>query len=335
MLDLKSVRPLDAIIAAVAVVVLGLALFLGISVWQNNRTIAQATPASREVQTLIATVKKNPNDIDARMQLAQAFAVAGRDKDAVQQYKAVLTVAKDYTPALSGLGFIALKQKEHATGERYFRRVVDLLEGKVSAGRDAQLETAYFYLGTALLEQKEYEDAAANFKAALRIRRDAADTHYALAVCLREMDSIEAYRESLGNALMFDPKMPEANYDMGMLELKTDKDEAQAAEHFRMSIEAAPNTALPREALATLGKAPDRLAAAKKLRTTDVKKALAEARVAAALDPQSVEAFVLLGDLWSELDNAEKAGEAYRKVLVLDPDNKAAKAGIDRMKNGD
>lgn len=331
MLDLKSVRPLDAAIAVIAALVLGLGLYLGVSVWSHRQAVEEATPASREIDSLITAVKKDPNNIDERMKLAQAFAVAGRDKDAVQQYKAVLTVAKDYTPALSGLGFIALKQKQYTTGERYFRRVVDLLEGKVSAGKDAQLETAYFYLGTALLEQKQYEEAAANFKAALRIRRDASDTHYALAVCFRELDSMEAYRESLENALMFDPKMPEANYDLGMLLLE--KDEADAAEHFRTSLDAAPNAPLPREAIAKLGDAQKRLASAKRLAKTDPKKALSEARVAAAVDPRSIEALVLCGDLWIAQGNTERAEGAYRKALVVDPDNKAAKAGLEQVKN--
>lgn len=334
MLDLKSIRPLDAVIGIVALLVIVIGAYLGYSVWSHGRAVEEATPANREIGTLVAKVKKDPNDINSRMELAQAFTVAGRDKDAIQQYKTVLTVAKDYTPALSGLGFIALKQKQYSTGERYFRRVVELLEGKVSAGRDSQLEIAHFYLGTALMEQKQYEEAASNFKAALRIRRDASDTHYALAVCFRELDSMEAYRESLENALMFDPKMPEANYDMGML-LLSQKDEAGAAEHLRMSIEAAPNVELPRKALAELGTAEARLAAAKKLVEKDPKKALLEARVAAAIDPRSADALILVGDLWAKEGDEEQANDAYRAALVIDPDNKAATAGMERIKNGD
>lgn len=333
MLDLKSVRPLDAAIAGIALVVVVLGAYLGYSVWSHNRTVVQATPASRQIDALVADIKKNPNDIGKRMRLAQAFAVAGRDREAVQQYKAVLTVSKDYTPALSGLGFVALKQKQYTTGERYFRRVVELLEGKVSEGRDAQLEIAYFYLGNALLEQKQYEEAASNFKAALRLRRDASDTHYALAVCFRELGTMEAYRESLENTLMFDPKMPEANYDLGMLMLETKKNEAEAAEHFRVAAEAAPNHEKPREALAQLGSASDRLASAKKLAKSDPKQALVEARVAAALDPQSVEAFILVGDLWAKKGDIEKAQDAYRKALAVDPEAEAAQAGMERIKN--
>lgn len=334
MLDLKSVRPLDAAIALIAVVVLSMGLYLGYSVWSHNRTVVQATPVSREIATLTEQVKADPNNLGTRMQLAQAFTVAGRDREAIKQYKAVLTVAKDYPPALSGLGFIALKQKDWSTGEQYFRRVIELLDSRDTSSKDTQLATAYYYVGTALFEQKKFEEAANNLRSALRIRRDASDTHYLLAACFREMDNREKYQESLGYALMFDPKMPEANYDMGMLLLE-DGDEAGAAEHFRRSIDSAPNgVSLPREALDGLGIFEERLEAARELRDSDAAQALEEARVAAALDPKSVEALVIVGELWIEEGDDELAMEAFRKALSVDPNDAAAKAGMERVTNG-
>lgn len=332
MLDFKRIRPLDAAIAGVAVVVLLLGGFLGYTMWASTQAVEKSTPATRAVDALVSEVRKNPNDVDARMRLAQAYAVAGRDREATEQYKAVLTVNKEYIPALSGIGFIALKQKEWKTGEGYYRRVVDLLEGNVGPGRDAQLETAYFYLGTALLEQRLYEDAASNFKEALRYRRDAADTHYALAVALGAMGNDDSSRESLENALLFDPKMPEANYDYGKL-LLADGDIAGAAEHFRTSVDAAPLVEKPKVALEELGTAREHIAAAKKIEPTSVKKAVLEARIAVALDPRSIEALVLLGDLQEKVGNEKKAAAAYRKALAIDPGNAAAKAGLKRVTN--
>jgi len=329
-LDFKRVRPLDAAIAVAAVLVLLLGGFLGYTVWSSRQAVESSTPASRSIAVLIAQVRKSPNDIDTRMKLAQAFAVAGRDREATEQYKAVLTVNKEYIPALSGIGFIALKQKEWKAGEGYYRRVVDLLEGNVGPGRDAQLETAYFYLGTALMEQKLYEDAASNFKEALRYRRDASDTHYALAVALRELGNDNSYRESLENALLFDPKMPEANLDYGKI-LLAEGDIAGAAEHFRTAADEAPLAEPPLEALDELGTAEERIAKAKQVAKTSTKKAVVEARVAVALDPQSLDALVLLGELQEKVGSEKKAVAAYRKALAIDPENAAAKAGLKRV----
>ncbi|PKQ15033.1 MAG: hypothetical protein CVT67_11215 [Actinobacteria bacterium HGW-Actinobacteria-7] len=333
MFDLKRVRPLDAIIAAVAVVVVLMGAYLGYAVWASNRAEKATSPAERAIGSFVAKVRKNPNDINARMQLAQAYSVAGREREAIQQYREVLKVDKEYVPALSGIGFSSLKEKEYKTAEGYFRKIVDLIGGKVDSGREASLESAYFYLGTALFEQRDYEEAAANFKEALRLRKDGADTHYALARTYFELDSPQAYRESLENALLFDPKMPEANYDYGVI-LLDEGDLAGAAEHFRTSADAAPTIDKPRDALNKLGPFAQRLTSAKSLQQADEKKALVQARIAVALDPQSVEAKLLMGTLYEKTGDKEKAAAAYRSVLSIDPTNKSATDALKRVTDG-
>ena len=57
------------------------------------------------------------------------------------------------------MGFEYLKRKEWKEGEEYFRKVVALTEKDTPAAGSSPLETAYFYLGTALMEQRQYEDA--------------------------------------------------------------------------------------------------------------------------------------------------------------------------------
>lgn len=333
MSNVRAIRPLDAVIAAVAVVVLGLGVFLGYSVWAQSRSVVASTPAARAVAEVETRVRKNPNDIDARMQLAQALAVAGRDDDAVAQYEAALKISKNFAPAISGIGFLALQRKDYASGERYFRRVIEILEPNHKSGPDAQLEIAYFYLGTALMEQKEYEEAANYFKKAILLRRDASDTHYALAFTYNKLGSDSKYRDELENTLLFDPKMPEANYDYALLLLK-DGDKAGAAEHLRTSITSAPDAKLPQVALEKLGPFADRLAAAKAIAAKDPEAALAEARIAVALEPENVEALVLVGDLAVMTGAKKHATETYQRVLAIDPDNEAAKAGLEKVNNG-
>jgi Flp pilus assembly protein TadD len=332
-IDLKRVRPLDAAIAAVLAVVLVLGGYLGYSVWAGNRRLQDSTIVSRGLSDLIAAVRQNPDDLALRMKLAQAFAVAGRRNDAVKQYEQILEVREDYAPALAGLGTIALREKQWRTAEGYYRKALEIFQQSPGAASVPAVEQAHFYLATALMEQKEYEEAAANFKEAARLKRDSSTTHYLLAVCLREMGLDEAYREALGNALLFDPKHPEANYDYGMI-LLAQGDEATAAEHFRTSADAAPNVAFPRDALAGLGTAEQRLAAARGLAASDPGQAIVEARVAVALEPRSVSTLMMLADLYAEAGNAEKARDLYKRTLLVDPENDAAKAGLERVGDG-
>lgn len=330
MLDFKSVRPIDAVIAVVAALVIGLGAFLGYSMWAQKASVKETAPASRALDKLVARVRKNPNDLDSRMQLAQTLALAGRDRDAAEQYEAVLKVRKEYVPAISGLGFISLKNKDWKTGERYFRKSVDLLEGNVDATKDSNLEVAYFYLGTSLMEQREYEEAARYFMNALRIRRDASDTHYALAVCFREMDNTNKYRDSLENALLFDPQMPEANYDYGML-LIEGGDKAGGAEHLRVAANAAPNAEKPADALRSLGSDAEHVAEAKKLAGSNVKGAINEARIAVAIDPRNVDSALLLASLFEKAGDKKEAAGMFREVLKLEPQNTVAKDGLKRV----
>ncbi len=333
MLDLKRVRPLDAVIIAVAALVIILGAYLGYSVWASKRALVASTPAARAIADLEAKVRANPNDLPTRMNLAQAYAVGARDNDAVAQYKAILSVNKDYVPALSGLGFIALKQKQYKTGENYYRKIIELLAGDDSKGAETALEIAHHYLGISLMEQKRYEEAAGELKQALRYRRDASDTHYALAVTLRELGLEDGYRDSLQNALLFDPKMPEANYDYGNLLLKDGK-KADAAEYFRRSADAAPAVDLPVKALEKLGPFSDRLAEAKKYLKSEPAKALEAGRIAAAIDPRSVEASLLVARTYEELKQNQRAVAWYKRVLALEPDNASAKAGLKRVDDG-
>ena len=332
MFDLKKARPLDIalVVAAVAVVVLG--AYLGWSVWSHNQQVVNSTPAARAVEAIKSDLKKDPNNIDLRMQLAQALLVARRPDQAVDQYEAILKARKDYVPALAGIGFVALQQKEWKTGEGYYRRVVDQLAGTENASKNRTLETAYFYLGTALMEQKKYEDAVGYFKEALRIRRDASDTHYALAVTYKNLGSEGKYRDELEAAVAFDPSMPEANYDLALLLIK-DGETGRASELLRTSIDNAPGVDKPQVALDKLGPFSERMKAAQALAASDAKKALEEARVAVALEPENVDALRLLASLWEKSGDIETARGVYQRILAIEPKDAATLAAIERLSN--
>ncbi len=333
MLDLKRVRPLDVALVVVFAVVVILGAWLGYAVWAGRQAVVASTPAVRAIVELEATVRSRPNDYNARMRLAQAYAVAGRDADAREQYEAILSVNDQYVPAISGLGFLALTEQDWKTGETYYRRIITLIKDDLPLGGEDTLETAYYYLGTALYEQGKYEEAAQYFKEALRLKRDSSDVHYALAVAYRALGADKAYRNSLEDALLFDPAMPEANFDLGEILLE-EGDEAGAAERFRTAADSAPTVDKPVLALEKLGDSDARLAEAKSLMASDVEKALTEARIAAAIDPNNVEARLLVAQGFEQTDDKENAEESYRRVLLLDPENETATQGLKRVTDG-
>lgn len=332
MRDIRSVRPIDAAIAAVAALTIVVAGFLGYSIWQQNRTVKAAVPMSRAIEEIKQAIRKNPGDISLRMQLAQAYSVAGQDKEATEQYLEVLKAKEDYLPALSGLGFLASRNRDWDKAEEYWLKIITALEGRPTALMSKQYEVANFYLGSTYLEQKKYEQAVARFKEALRVDKAASDTHYLLAHAFKGMGADEEYREELEITLAFDPNMPEANYDYGLVLLE-EGNEAAAAHHFRISSDQAPDRAEPADELQKLGPFSKRLAAAKKLAGSDPEAASKEARIAVALEPRDYEALLLLGKLYEKIGEKDLALDTYRQAVAATDESEEAEKAVDRMTN--
>lgn len=331
--NLKSIRPLDAAIAAAAVALVAVSAYLGVSVWSHNRSVEKSAPLSRAVEELRGLIRKNPNDIDLRMQLAQAFTAAGRDSEAQAQYEQILKLSKNHVAAITGLGFIAAKQRDWPGAEEYFRRAVSIMEAQPTARMSKQFETANYYLGTALLEQKKYEDAVGYFKEALRVNRSASDTHFLLAHAYQGLEADEEYKAELEYALAFDPLMPEANYEYGKVLLE-EGDVAGAAQHFRVAADKAPARPEPQEELDRLGSADERIEKAQSLADEDPEAALVEARVAVAIEPKGLRGLMLLGKLYEQTGDDAAAADAYKAVLAIDSDNADATSALKRVDNG-
>jgi tetratricopeptide (TPR) repeat protein len=321
---------LDYAVWAVAAAVVVLLAYLGYAVWAQRNYAAQTSPAGRAVLNLEGLVRKRPNDVAGRIRLAQAYTVADRIDDAVTQYQMALKLDKENPEALTGLGLIAMDAKQWRSAQAYWQRVVDRLDKGEFAGKDTRLETGYYYLGLSLMEQKKEQDAVSYFKEALRIRRDASDTHYALSVAYKRLGLEDKSREELEYALMFDPGMPEANYDAGQLLLK-DGDVASAAERFRLSLDRAPKREEPRQALDAIGTVDQHYSKALSLQKSSVTSATVEARIAVALDPKDVDAVRLLAQLYESQKKKPEALGAYQKLLTLVPDDKTAADAVKRL----
>jgi len=324
-------RRLDiAIKVAIGGLVLALA-FLAYVIIATELQQRAATPAARAIANLEQIVRDDPNDLGARLNLADALLAAGSFRAASEQYQEVLSAQADDPRALAGLAFIAMEQGEWLTAEGYWRRIIEVLtDGRFDAV-DQRLERAYRHLGATLMERQEYEEAIKYLREATRVRRDVADTYFLLGIAYREIDSPVLYRENIQFALRFDPLRPDANYEYGRI-LLADGDTAGAAERFRVAAENAPaDRTEPQEALAELGTAPARLQSASELASVDASAALSEARIAAAIDPESVEAARLVATLYERLDNREAALAGWQRVLVLVPGDPEALSGSERL----
>ncbi len=330
-----NTRWLDIALKAALLLVVVAIGYLAYTVLTGESRDEETAVASRTIGDLVAAIDENPNDLGLRLQLAEAYGEAGQLDEAAEQFSLVLQLDENNPDALTGLGLIAMFEGDWEDAEGYWRSVVDEIGAGQYAGVDQRLAVAYHQLGVTLIEREQYREATEYLSEALRIRPHAADTHYALAVAYRELGQTKRQRAHLEDALMFDPVMPEANYDYGRLLLAAG-DVAGAAEHFRTSADNAPQGHTePADELAELGSFDDRLAAAKRKALDDPAAALVEARVARALDPRSLEAAKLVAKLYLRTGDRASAEEAWQRVLVFWPDDTEAAQALKRLQGQD
>jgi tetratricopeptide (TPR) repeat protein len=315
----------------VAAALVGVAGFLGWNYYSDAHLADTQSPAARAVSNLRNIVGKTPNNATARVRLAEAMMANSQPSDAIVQLEAALKIDKTNADALTDLGLIAMDRKEWKKSEGYWRQLIDLLSTAEMSSKDQRLADVYYYLGTTFVEEGRYEDAVANLKQSVTIKRDNSPVHYMLSVAYQRLGLTDMQRQELDTVLAFDPKEAQANYDLGLLTLKAG-DTAEAAELFRIAADNAPSTIdAPSKQLATLGSASDRLASAERLRTSDPKAALSDARIAAAIEPANIDAVRLVARLWEANKDSKRAQNAWERLLELVPGDTTATDAIKRL----
>ncbi len=326
----RNERWIDISIRLAVLIAVGLVVYIAWVYGSHLISERSASPANRAVDNLKAEVRLTPQNPNARVMLAEALVAAGRLDEAVEQYKAALTIKKDFPAALHGLGLIAMQRKDWKMAAEYWQAIIRNLDKGDMASKDERLEQAYYGLGVTYLETERNEDAVVALKEALRIRSSASDTHYMLSVAYARLGYAEEQTDELGIVLAFDPNNAQANFDAGMLELKKGQ-EATAAELFRISADNTDEVELPDKELAKLASkssASDRLAKARRLEATDPTGALTEARVSAALAPRDVAAVRLVARLWGRAKAADRAKNAWQHLLEMAPSDAEAIAAL-------
>ena len=305
--------------------------YLAWVMFANSRQADTQSPAARAVANLAAAVTKSPNVALARVRLAEAMMANGQQAEAIIQLQAALQIEKDNVAALTDLGLIAMDRKEWTKAQEYWTKLITLLSAQEMAQQDSRLADVYYYLGTTFVEEKRYEDAVANLTESIRIKRDASPVHYMLSVAFARLGLFERQQEELEIVLAFDPTQAQANFDKGMLLLKSG-DTAGAAEFFRIAQDNAPaGVTDPQLQLDLLGNAVERMAQAVKLQKSDPKTALTDARIAAALDPTDIAAVRLVATLWEVNNDPKSALNAWQRVLEMLPGDVQATDSVKRL----
>ena len=162
------------IIGTIVVLAIGIPL-IGVIYFMDRHVDAGPSLIDRQVSSAEDAVRKEPNNVAARVALGAGYAAATRYADAVDQYAAVLSVVPDHHGALLGRGNAYLAMGDDASAAKDFQRLVDVAKGGEMANADPQLEEAYYRLGAIALRAGRNDQAVADLTAAVGIDRTDAD----------------------------------------------------------------------------------------------------------------------------------------------------------------
>ncbi len=183
-----------------AALAIGLVAF-GVLYYQDQHVAAAPSIVERQVALTEAAVRKNPNDLQARLQLGEVYGQAARYDDAVKQYDQVLKAAPGSKDALLGKGFALMTQNQLDKAVVPLTQVVKATRKGEFAGADSQLAAAYYYLGVIAVKQKKPDVALTQLGHALKIEPTDSDAMYQVGLAQLQsganVEAIATFRSAL------------------------------------------------------------------------------------------------------------------------------------------
>jgi tetratricopeptide (TPR) repeat protein len=186
------------------VLVVGMLAF-GVFYYQDQHVDAGPSLVGRQIAGAEAAVKKTPNDLQVRLQLAAAYLQDKRQDDALKQYDVILTADKSNRPALLGRGHILIDKGDLKAAAVAYHKITDVAVKGEFAGADPQAQEAHYYLGSIAVTQGNTKVAITELEAALKIDKTDSDALYQLGLARLKEGSTQLAVDSFKQALLFVP----------------------------------------------------------------------------------------------------------------------------------
>ena len=167
----------------------------------------------------------------------------------------------------------------------------------------------------AALDKNNFEAALAPLQKFLAEQPDVAFAHFQLAYALTGLNRVDEARAEYERCVALDPKMAEAQLNLGILLLE--KDAAAAVAPLRRAVELLPGQSRPRF---LLGVALER--------SGDLAGAAESYESASHLDSSDSETLIHLGGVYLQLKKPTEAEKKYRTVLESQPKSELALRGL-------
>lgn len=291
-------RSLKMLMALTAVSLVGFGVY-----YYVDRYAVSVPPISQQfLRDLEARVVQDPQNPEARVQVAWAYLDQDRYGQAVAQFDEALKLRENYQAALIGKGTAYVRKGDLKAALGPFEQVAELNKDNPFKRTLRELQAVYYHLGTIYADQKKDDQAVAAFREALDIDRADADSLYGLGmVYLRQGDAAQA-RPLLEQAVRLDPVFADAYHA-----LKTVYEQQGMAGH-----------ALVARAMLSYIQG-------------DYDRAAGLLGQAVRVLPDLPEAYQALGLVYDKQGQRDEALVAYRTALEKNPDLPLAQGGVARL----
>ena len=181
-LALKNQRLKRLIYVAAALLLLVVTAFGGYYYWDRYVHVGDRSPLEMGAARMEAAVRENPQDVEARLALAQYYFDSGGYAAAIELSEEILDAYPDEDGALliAGVSY-AMSDQPKAAAEA-LGRFADRRAGAAMWGSDRMLETALYFLGESRNRMNQPDLAIEALNRALQIDRADADALYQLGM---------------------------------------------------------------------------------------------------------------------------------------------------------
>lgn len=168
--------------------------------------------AQHETERLEDVISGEPENLQARIALGNAYIADGRYQEAIDQLNQALELSQNenHRGILTGLAFAYMGAGNTTEAVDYFTRVTEISEGAGAIASDRVLETAYYYLGKLALDDGRAAEAEEFLKKAIGVDRSDSDASYLLGKAYEAQGKYPEAVEVYKNALAFVPNYIEA-----------------------------------------------------------------------------------------------------------------------------
>jgi len=304
--------------------------FFAYSVNAQQRAARLSNPAYQAVDAIQLRLDAKPNDPELHSQLAEALASAGELDQAKQELLTAIKLDEEYVGAYQNLATLELMQKDYTASAVHWQKVLDLTADSEMQDVNQRRDIAFFSLGQIALIRKDYVGAVGYFNAALRVRKDAADTYLLLAKSYMGLGQNDIAMDKIKAALAFDPNYAEAHHVRGKLYLAAG-DKVNAAWDFRAALDLAPDNPEAQAVVDALGSYEAWYGQAVTAKASgETSAALADVQIARSIQPASYDAAMLHGQILEGMGDPKSAVAAYSAALKAKPNDPAATAALKR-----